>query len=110
MLCSHKVRKIYRIRLFDSNLNAVQFDSQQAPNSIIIRPELFQKAVQYLQPNSEIIMKVMQSSISMENIPVENEVRAVSNLSISDIEEIAITSATSLRYLTSVGLILLSNK
>ena len=47
-------------------------------------------------------MKVMQSSISIENIPTEGEVRTVSNLSTSDIDDISILSPSSLRFLTAV--------
>ena len=102
MICHHKVRKVYRIRLFDSDIANITFDTTQAPNQISIRPDLLSKAIQYLQTESEIIMKVFPSTLSIENIPAEGEVRTVSNLSTADVDDISISSATSLRFLTSV--------
>ena len=104
MICNHKVRKVYRIRLFDSDISNITFDTAQAPNQISIRPDLLSKAIQYLQTDREVIMKVFQSALSIENIPVEGEVRTVSNLSTADVDDISISTATSLRFLTSVCL------
>ena len=102
LLCRHEVRKVLRIRLFDATLNSVQFNKEHAPNKISMRPDLLCKAIQYLQTTDEVIMKVQESSFSLENIPAANEVRTVSNLSISDLDELSIHSPTSLRFFIGV--------
>lgn len=106
MLCQHKVRKVYKIRLFDSDISNIQFDSSRSPNQLSIRPDLLSKAIQYVQTGTEIIMKVMPSTISIENIPGVGEVRTVSNLNTSDVDDMSVVSATSFRFLTTVFLLL----
>lgn len=102
LLCRHEVRKVFRIRLFDSTLNTVHFNKEHAPNKISMRPDLLCKALQYLQTTDDIIMKVQESSFSLENIPAANEVRTVSNLGISDLDELSIHAPTSLRFFIGV--------
>lgn len=102
LLCRHEVRKVFRIRLFDSTLNSVHFNNENAPNKISMRPDLLCKAIQYLQTTDEIIMKVQDSSFSLENIPAANEVRTVSNLSVSDLDELSIHASTSMRFFIGV--------
>ena len=98
------MRKIFHIRLFDSVLNSVRFDKEHAPNAISIRPDLLCKAIQYLQTSDEAIMKVQESTFSLENIPAAGEVRTVSNMNVSDVDEIMIQAPTSLRFLIGVSL------
>lgn len=99
LFCRHGVRKIFHIRLFDSVLNSVRFNKEHAPNTISIRPDLLCKAIQYLQTSDETIMKVQESTFSLENIPAVGEVRTVSNMNVSDVDEIMIQAPTSLRFL-----------
>lgn len=102
MVCVHKIRKVYRVRLFDSTINKVNFDNSQSSNTLRIRPDLLYKAIQYLQAGNEVIMRVMPSSISIENISTEEQVRTVTNLSVSDVDDISILAPTTLRFLTTV--------
>ncbi|KAK8799151.1 hypothetical protein WA171_005899, partial [Blastocystis sp. BT1] len=99
LLCKPKVRKVFRIRYSDAVLNNVSFNPEKSPNHVYVRPDLLYKALQYLEANEEIVVKVFESSLSLENIPTEGEIRTVSNLAASDVDHISILSPTSFRFM-----------
>ncbi|KAK8806725.1 hypothetical protein WA588_005528, partial [Blastocystis sp. NMH] len=101
LLCKQKVRKVFRLHYSDATLNDASFNTESAANSVSIRPDLLCKALQYLQTTDEVIMRVYESNLSLENIPVEGEVRTISNLAASDVDHISILSPTSLRFMTT---------
>ena len=74
LLCKPKVRKVFRIRYSDAVLNNVSFNPEKSPNHVYVRPDLLYKALQYLEANEEIVVKVFESSLSLENIPTEGSV------------------------------------
>lgn len=102
VLCNHQIRKVYRLRLFEGNAPNVNASGNGCVNSLSIRPALLYKAIQYLQTRDEIVLKVLPNAVSIENIPVEGEVRTVSNLNTGDMDEFSIPSPTSLRFFTNV--------
>ena len=71
LLCKQKVRKVFRLHYSDATLNDASFNTESAANSVSIRPDLLCKALQYLQTTDEVIMRVYESNLSLENIPVE---------------------------------------
>ena len=74
LLCKPKVRKVFRIRYSDAVLNNVSFNPEKSPNHVYVRPDLLYKALQYLEANEEIVVKVFENSLSLENIPTEGSV------------------------------------
>lgn len=68
------MRKVFRIRYSDAVLNNVSFNPEKSPNHVYVRPDLLYKALQYLEANEEIVVKVFESSLSLENIPTEGSV------------------------------------
>lgn len=71
LLCKPKVRKVFRVRYSDAVLNSATFNPEKSLNYVNVRPELLCKALQYLQTTDEVVMKVFESSLSLENIPIE---------------------------------------
>ena len=74
LLCKPKVRKVFRIRYSDAILHNVNFNPETSPNHVYVRPDLLYKALQYLEANEEVVVKVFESSLSLENIPTEGSV------------------------------------
>ena len=65
---------MFRLHYSDATLNDASFNAESATNSVSIRPDLLCKALQYLQTTDEVIMRVYESNLSLENIPVEGAV------------------------------------
>ena len=51
--------------------NTASYNTDQAKNTVNVRPDLLYKAIQYLQTTDDLIMRVYESSLSLENIPLE---------------------------------------
>ena len=71
LLCKQRVRKVFRIRYVESIPNTVSYNTDQAKNTVNVRPDLLYKAIQYLQTTDDLILRVYESSLSLENIPLE---------------------------------------
>lgn len=107
---------MFRIRYTEAVPNSATYNTEQAVNTVNVRPDLLYKAIQYLQTNDDVIMRVFENSLGFENIPIEGispsisrtrvncvgEVRVVSDLAASDVDHISITSPTSLRFMITV--------
>ena len=71
LLCKQRVRKVFRIRYVETVPNTASYNTDQAKNTVNVRPDLLYKAIQYLQTTDDLIMRVYESSLSLENIPLE---------------------------------------